>query len=256
MTSDALVFQAPDLARSHGEPSTRRRRSATGAAALGWVGLLGLFVALGCATPFQSPSRGSAWIPTDELVEVDTQGRGLLLVRRDHQLGRYDNLLIEHVGFRYGKGQDWLSFREEARINALLTSVVQGSQDGAIGIADDAGPCVLSVRVYLTDLEIYDGDYASGSTTSFVNSFGEATLIMELRDSLSDTPLARFLQRRELGGGTASGGADASLRRLGTVVGVAMRDMGAQLQKITPPTVGGWDAHCDGEMARVALGSH
>lgn len=214
-----------------------------------------LIATLGCAGA-PPPQSASAWTLSDEFIEVDTEGRGLLLVRPDHQLGRYDDLLIERVGFRYQRGQRWLSLREEQRISDMLTAVVQGSPDGAVGIAHLPGPCVLSVQFYLTDLEIYDPDYGEGSTTSFVRSFGEATLVLELRDSLSDIPLARFLQRRKLGGGIASGTADASLRRLGKVVGVAMRDMGQQLQRLTPPTRGGWDAQCDGGMARVALGSH
>ena len=46
---------------------------------------------------------GNAYI--GEFVPVDTHGRGLLLVRPDHQLGRYDKLMIEEVGFRYSNHQ-------------------------------------------------------------------------------------------------------------------------------------------------------
>ena len=89
-----------------------------------------------------------------------------------------------------------------------------------------------------------------------MSSFGEATFVMELRDSATDTPLVRFLQRRELGGGASSAGTTASLQRLETVVGRAMRDMGKQLERVTPPTSTRWDDRCSGAMARVAFGAH
>jgi hypothetical protein len=217
---------------------------------------LAISLAIGCASKPTTPPAPAAWAPEDGLVTVDTQGRGLLAIKPNHQLGRYDELLIEQVGFRYRDGQKWLSNREEDRIRNMLTSAIQGSQDGAIGIASDIGPCVLAVRFYLKDLELFDLHEWTGSRTSFVRSFGEATLVMELRDSMNDEPIARFLQRRELGGGPTSGGPSPSLRRLGSVIAVAMKDMGDQLREITPPTAGGWEAECDGGMTRVAIGSH
>ncbi len=245
MTSDALVFRAPRFA----------------AFALLASALLAL---TSCAisaptesTPAAGPPAVDAGPPGHgEYVEIDTGGRGLLLVRRDHQLGRYDQLLIEHVGFSYSPTQRWLSFRQEDRIRSMLTAAVEGSHDGEIGLADDSGPCVLGVRFYVTDLELHTPALQTGSTTSFVNSFGEATMILELRDTESNVPIAHFLQRRELGGGPANGATGTSIRRLGTVVGVAMRDMGRQLQRLTPPTASGWDAECKGGMTRVAIGSH
>jgi len=95
------------------------------------------------------------------------------------------------------------------------------------------------------------GPWTPGDGFIEVDTQGRGLLLIR-----PDHQLARFLQRRELGGGTATGTADASLRRLGAVVGVAMRDMGRQLQHLTPPTRGGWDAHCKGGMTSVALGSH
>ena len=218
--------------------------------------VLAISLAVGCASTPADPPTPAAWAPEDGLVPVDTNGRGLLAIKPDHQLGRYDELLIEQVGFRYRDGQEWLPNREEDRIKSMLSSAIQGRQDGAIGIASSIGPCVLAVRFCLKDLELFDLHARMGSRTSFIRSFGEATLVMELRDSMNDEPIARFLQRRELGGGATSGGHSASLRRLGSVIAVAMRDMGNQLREIAPPTAGGWDAECDGGMTRVALGSH
>lgn len=194
--------------------------------------------------------------PSRALVPVDTGGRGLLFVRSDHGIGRYDDLLIEHIGFRYAPRQRGLSFREEDRISALLKAAVEGNQDGAIGLANEAGPCVLAVRFLVTDLELYESDLDDGSGISFVRSFGEATMVMELRDSVTGEVLASFAQRRALGGGPHHGGTGASIRRLGETVGLAMRDMGEELRKRTPPSAGGRDDECHGGLTRVALGAH
>lgn len=256
MTSDTMVSRALPSRSTPCVPSGPRLRSRSSPGfSLAVLGAA-LLLTLGCAS---SPEPvGSAWSSGNGMIQVDTHGRGLLFVKPDHQLGRYDDLLIEYVGFRYGDHQRWLSYREEDRISTMLASVVQGQHDGSIGITEEPGPCVLSMSFLLTDLEIHDPPPQSGSNISMVNSFGEATLIMELRDSTRDEPLARFLQRRALGGGIASGGRDAGLRRLGTVVSLAMRDMGQQLREITPTAVGGGpaDTECEGRLTRVALGSH
>lgn len=230
-SSGCALRSAPDTREIHEPPSTTTRARVEGEPT--------------------AATRGA-----NDFVEVDTGGRGLLLVRPDHQLGRYDALMIEHVGFRYGSGQRWLSLREEDRINAMLTESVLGDRDGGIGHADESGPCVLGVRFYVTDLELLMPASDTGSTTSFVHSFGQATMTLELRDTETNLPIAYFLQRRDLGGGPAYGLIGASIRRLGTVVDVAMRDMGRQLQRLTPPTARGWDAQCNGGMTRVAFGAH
>jgi len=275
MTSDALVSKAPRLRSDpQGVRSSLTRPSPSAARpaspprdprpgrwrAIGWTLAVAALLSLGTAgcasvTPAETPPPVSAAWQPGELLPVDTNGRGLLLVRPDHQLGRYDALMIEHVGFRYSNSQRWLSFREEDRISAMITNAVKGMQDGEVAISDESGPCVLGVRFYVTDLELHDPGYDTTSVTSFVRSFGEATMIMELRDTVTDRPLARFLQRRDLGGGPGLG-TGTSIRRLETVVGVAMREMGGQLQKLTPPTSRGWQNGCGGGMTRVAFGSH
>ncbi len=195
--------------------------------------------------------RNAPWRPSNDLIEIDTEGRGILLVRPDHQLGRYDHVLIDRIGFRYSEDQSLLSYREEDRISAMLASMVQGSQDGTVGVVEEPGPCVLSVRLSLVELELHEDDNSS-SSTSFIDSFGEATVIMELLDSETEVPLARFLQRRDLGGGPVMNGTASSLQRLGKVVGVTMQDMGSQLAELTPPTAEGWSGNCDGGIARAS----
>ncbi len=209
--------------------------------------LLGPF---GCAKPPEHP-----WVVRDGLVEVETYNRGQLFVKREHHLGDYDNLLIDHVGFRYRRGQERLKEGEEDRIVSMLLGAVQGSQDGTIGLAAVAGPCVLTVNFFLKDLEIETPDWDGRSQTNFMSSYGAATMVLELRDSMDQEPLARFIQRRDLGGGRVTQTQSKSLQRLRYVMSFALRDMGNQLRKVIPPTTGHSNTKCRGGMSQVALGS-
>ena len=217
------------------------------------VVIVAMLAGFGCAKPVAHP-----WVTRDGLVEVETYNRGKLFVKRDHHLGDYDNLLIDHVGFRYGPRQVRLRDGQEDRIVSMLLGAVQGSQDGTIGLAATPGPCVLTVNFFLKDLELETPAWRSDSTTNFVSSYGAATMVLELRDSMDQEPLARFIQRRDLGGGQATVGHRMSFFRLRHVMSFALRDMGNELRKVIPPTAQGADSRtggCRGGMGQVALGS-
>lgn len=198
----------------------------------------------------------SPWSGGDGLLPVDIGDRGRLLVRPDHGLGRYDALRVERVGFRYRMGQHPLPPRAEQRIAAMLTRAVEGGRTGILPVSEEPGLCVLSVVYYVTDLALYGTELPVGSHTAFVRSFGEATMVLELQDSLSGRALARFQQRRDLGGGFTSTATQSGLQRLGIAIGASVRDMGQQLIRIMPVTLGPTDDRCAGAMSRVALGSH
>lgn len=216
--------------------------------------LLVMAGAFGCATP--KPVEEHAWVVRDGMTKADTGGRGLLYVKAAHELGRYDYLMIEGIGFRYHPYQEPLHERQEEEISKMLLNAIKGRHGGTVGITDEPGPCVVKVNFYLTDLQLYQSDL-TGSTTSYVSSFGSTLMVMELRDSMTDEPLARFLQLRNLGGGTDSGFRGANLHRLGRTIGSAMREMGSQLQEVIPPTTRFTDTHsCNMGMTRVALGAH
>lgn len=240
-----LVFRTASVSRRGHRREPRRSPLA--------LALL-VLLATGCA-PVSPPPVAAP--PPSTLVPVDTGGRGVFLVAPDHQLGRYDALRIEEVGLEPSAHQRRLSDRDADRIRTLLIDAVAGSQDPRrLGLTDQPGPCVLGVRIFVTNLALNVPRTESTSTTRLVDSFGEATLILELRDSVSERPLARFLQRRDLGGGVADGRSHATLQRLERVVGRSIREMGAELQALTPPSRGEWDANCRGGLTRVAFGQH
>lgn len=259
MSLHVLVFQAPRSSNPAGHADTDKTnkpwrgipRSKSRLTSLTIAILTASLVAVGCAKAPEHP-----WVVRDGLIEVETYNRGQLFVKHDHHLGRYDNLMIDSVGFRWSRGEDRLRDHDEDRIIAMLLAAIQGSQDGSVGIVTEPGPCVLAVNFYIKDLELRQPRSSANSTTSFVSSYGAATMVIELRDSMDQEPLARFIQRRDLGGGREMLRRGASLNRLGQVISMALRDMGNQLRKAMPPTSGSLVNECHGGMANVVLGLH
>jgi len=251
------VFQAPrssnrvDRSNIHANQRSvfRRRRRKSRLTLLCTVMLVASLAAVGCAKPPEHP-----WVVRDGLIEVETYNQSQLFVKRDHHLGRYDDLMIEGVGFRWGPGEDRLRDLDEDRIIAMLEAAIEGSQDGSVGTATEPGPCVLAVNFYLKDLELRTPDWDADSTTSFVSSYGAATMVLELRDSVGREPLARFIQRRDLGGGREMVRRGASLDRLGQAISMSLRDMGNQLRKAMPPSSGISTNECHGGMTNIVLG--
>ncbi len=237
------VFEAPQTSQELMGPSSR---------SLPAVGLALLLLALACAPRTQPPD----WENPSSLVEVKSYGPGRLFVNREHELGRYDDLYLYNVGLHYRDGQPRLGRANEDRIMAMLVSAIQGGKDGAIGVATHPGPCVLAVDFYAVDLELADRTPWKGSVSEFRSSLGSATLVLELRDSQSNEPIARFTERQTLGGGWWMGHRDDQLKRLARVIQLAVRDMGKQIWRITSPVKSEFDDRCEGTMTKVALGSH
>jgi hypothetical protein len=257
MSLHVQVFHPPHSSNTVGPANTvqnhkvesERRRRKSRFTALSLAIAVATLATIGCAKAPEHP-----WVVRDGLIEVETYNQGQLFVKRDHHLGRYDDLMIEEVGFRWGPGEERLQDLDEDRIVAMLEAAIEGSPDGSVGTTTSPGPCVLAVNFYLKDLELRSPDWHADSTTSFVSSYGAATMVLELRDSIGREPLARFVQRRTLGGGREVLRRGASLDRLGQVISMSLRDMGNQIKKTIPPSTGVAANQCNGGMANIVLG--
>lgn len=236
------IFEAPQPSQELMGPSSRSLPAA---------GLGLLLLALACAPQ----TRPLDWENPSSLVEVKSYGPGRLFVNREHELGRYDDLYLNAVGFHYRDRQPRLGRADEDRITAMLVSAIQRGKDGAIGIATHPGPCVLAVDFYAVDLEFADWTPGKGAVSTFRSSLGSATLVIELRDSQSNEPIARFTDRPTLGGGWWMGHRSEQLKRLARVIQLAVSDMGKRVWRVTSPTNPAIDDRCEGTMTKVALGS-
>jgi hypothetical protein len=200
------------------------------------------------------------WPSEPELVEVEDPGPGRLFVKPDHSLYRYDEVLLQDVGLHYGPNQRRIALEDEQRILAMLVAAIEGSRDRAVARASHPGPCVLAVDYFLTYLELAAEPPRPTGSTDIRRSLGSAALVLELRDSQSDELLARFAERRSLGGGRWLGGRREQLDRVESVIGQAIYDLGGKLDRLAPPEQAAFaaaerDERCHGTILRVAHGA-
>lgn len=192
---------------------TRSRLSARGRTRIHLVGLAVLLGIGGGTFGCTGDGRSSRTTPP---VGAATSGglqlarrtkHSLLSVKPDHHLGRYDDVIVHVAGFLYADGQRPLESAQEDEVNQILSGALGGiTANGMFGIAETPGPCVVVVHIGLRDLRLHTTDTSSGgSSSSFVSSFGSATLVVEFRDSVSGTPLLRDIAARGLSGGPGTG---------------------------------------------------
>ncbi len=97
-------------------------------------------------------------------------------------------------------------------------------------IVDEAGPDVLLIRGALLDVVSYiPPDNISGRVHVFLSSVGEATLVIEIRDSITNAILARAIDRgaaEDMGGWSESNRVTntAEVRRLVRRWGRSLRE--------------------------------
>ena len=209
------------------------------------MGLVALFL-MGCAA--NVPSEGELphvvaggsevdELTSDGLQMVSSRPRSKLWVRPDHHIGRYDNIMIASISFAYEQGQTELDKGQENRVAEMLVKAIGGiTENSPVGKVSDPGPCVVAVQLGLKDIRLHLGEAADSSSSSYVSSFGSATMIVEFRDSLTDTTLLRYAANRGLGGGQGTGRDGADMGRLGRALGKMVTDMTTDLQTIVPDT--------------------
>lgn len=220
------------------------RTSSSAAQIIPLVLIVSLLVSCAATTPNTdgSESRPAAdavkeavVLTSDGLEMVRSTPRSKLWIRPDHHLGRYDDILVAGIGFVYGQGQAPLDDRQEEQVGAMLVKALGSiTENGPVGEATTAGPCVVAIKLGLKDIHLHLGEASEGSSISYVRSFGSATMVVEFRDSTTDTPLLRYAANRGLGSGPGTGRVGANMGRLGRALGQMVTDMTTELQTIVP----------------------
>jgi hypothetical protein len=170
----------------------------------------------GCASgPAPPPTvqvGPTAEVTVDGLHKVDNSVLPLAYVKPDLALQQYTKLMLDPVSVAYQKEprsrsggiaaqeqnyalsttqmnnlKSWFS---EAVVNALTA-------DDGYEIVDTPGPDVLRVTAELIDLVVRFPTERGGRQQTFTRSYGEVTLVVELRDSESGEILARVADRRD-----------------------------------------------------------
>ncbi len=181
----------------------------------------------------------------DGLYRVKNPRLGAAWVRQGVDLSKYSKLMVRGAGIAY-RPVDWSGSASAAvrrgetefPINAANREKLaqelreQAMKELAKGkhytLADEPGDDVLLLVVGLIDVVSYVPPETASFNTTFLRSVGEATLVLELRDSMTGAILARAADRRAASSGymerADSVTAGSEVRRLGSSWGRLLRE--------------------------------
>ena len=175
----------------------------------------------GCATPPPSvDTSAEAEMTFDGLFPVTNSRADAAWARADVDLSPYSKIMLQGVGIEYRPGGE-TGRSMSARSSSAHFEVTEAQKDkfetlmrdtflDELGksehftIVSEPGPDVLLVRGALLDVVSYVPPETVGRSDIYLSRVGEATLVLELRDSITEAILARAVDRRaaERVGGT------------------------------------------------------
>ena len=132
--------------------------------------------------------------------------------RQGADLSQYSKIMLQGVGIEYrpgghsgklyrpGVGDGYFVLTDEQK-NKLKEVLREGfldelSEGENFTIVDEPGPDVLLIRGGLLDVVSFVPPEPIGRTEYILSSVGEATLVLEIRDSISGAIIARSVDRR------------------------------------------------------------
>lgn len=208
-----------------------------------------LLLFTGCTGTPAFQTGPDAEVTHDGLTRVDRTVLDTVWARTDIDLSGYRQVMFEGVAIEFrpvtgpysgragsGAAMARRSSRSEYRLDEATKALVAEELAAAFreelansdryDLVDAPGPRVLTVSASLLDVVSNVPPETSGRSNVYLSKVGEATLVMELRDSTSNAILARAVDRRaaEQAGGLQRGGMPlrasavsnrAEVRRLG-----------------------------------------
>lgn len=170
----------------------------------------------GCTSMSEPPTIQSgpdAEVSFDGLNKVNNSKADLAWARSDIDLSGYSKIQLADISFEYrtvknrrrsslsraGDGVYFIDDRAREKFEALAAEVFleEMQEIRNFTIVDKPGPDVLQIRGALLDVVSYvPPDPVGGRSSVYLRSYGEATLVLELRDSETNTILARSIDRR------------------------------------------------------------
>lgn len=166
---------------------------------------ISLAVALtGCAAPKGKPDVDDT-LTFDGLAKVKNPAAGTAWMRPDFNLAGYTKVMLRGAGIEYRpiprSSQDKifpLTDKQKSRLRQIVSDAFKTelAKSQKFQLVTEPGPDVLTVWGGLIDVVSYVPPERIGSSDIYLRSVGEATLVLELRDSQSNAPLVRVLDRR------------------------------------------------------------
>jgi hypothetical protein len=205
--------------------------------------------ATGCSAP-AIQTGPDAEVTHDGLTRVDRTVMDAVWIRTGIDISGYTKVRLHGVGVEYrnvdgpysgraGTGStrnrsSQSEFQLDAETRAMFEEEIRGAfleefqASEKFEVVDEQGPDVLDVHIGLLDVVSRVPPETIGRSTVFIDRVGEATLVLEVRDSVSHTILARAVDRRAAEGSTMTESTRvrnrAEVRRLGRRWGMILRD--------------------------------
>ena len=188
-----------------------------------------VLVLAGCATSTPTiDTSPEAEVTFDGLYEVKGGSADQAWARPGVDLSQYSKIMLQGAGIEYrpgGESPSSFSSRSRGgpyevteehkqRLRALVVSVFleELSESEHFTLVEEAGPDVLLVRGALLDVVSWVPEEPIGRGAVFISKVGEATLVLELRDSITEAVLVRAVDRRAAEGDGFAGGMSKSNR--------------------------------------------
>lgn len=159
-----------------------------------------VLIALSLACVATSPEQPVS-TTFDGLPRVEGMRTGALYVKPDHGITAHHRYHLNQVLLTYERESNHFTTGQEERMRQYLEdATIGGMISGGSTMASRPGPCTLSMGIGLVDVDLVEPD-GSSSSTSLLANWGAVTLVVDLRDSLSEEPLLRYGRRIEFPGG-------------------------------------------------------
>jgi len=177
--------------------------------------LISSFVLLtGCASPGPTVDTEATdkMMSYDGLYPVKNSRADAAWARPDADISQYSKIMLEGVGVEYRPGGESgrlyhsrggadhyeISEAQKTRFEKMMAEKFREelAKSEHFTIVDEAGPDVLLIRGGLIDVVSFVPPTSAGRYEIFLDRIGEATLVLEIRDSVSEAIIARAVDRR------------------------------------------------------------
>jgi hypothetical protein len=178
-----------------------------------WASIMALMLA-GCATPEPKvDTSAEAEMTFDGLFPVTNSRAQMAWARADLDLTPFSKVMLEGVGVEYRpggeSGRTWqqrsssggpfeITEAQKERFESLMreTFIEELGRSERFTIVTEPGPDVLLVRGALLDVVSFVPPDSVGRSDVFLSRVGEATLVLEIRDSITEAIMVRAIDRR------------------------------------------------------------
>lgn len=207
-------------------------------------------VSVGCSSTPEFQTGKDAEMTHDGLTRMDRTVMDAVWARTDIDLRGMNKIMFMGAGVEYRTNSGPYSgragigsvrstsnqseFQLDADTRALFEEEIRGAfleelqRSEVFELVEEPGPDVLLIRAGLLDVVSRVPPENVGRSRVFIDSVGEATLVLEVRDSVGHTVLARAVDRRAAQAMTMQESSPprnrAEVRRLGRRWGQILRD--------------------------------